>query len=344
MLTLATGDTLAGVAQQAAEVTCTLYGDEVTVATGVSAFKTLNQQQLPAAAATIYTVGAGLITLVKSIHVVNTDTLNTNSFQLFAGGTAQANAITAVLTLPAGGFAMYAADGWKVFNSSGQFQGLGATGATGPAGAVGAPVGIADQGEQGDPGFGMPSGITNRAALGVDAKNWAFLGTISGTGVTVGPLIWTGQYQQIYFEYIIGGYNGGTPVGRILCGSAAISTTALTNGNRLSENDVTNATSVSVPGCPLAVALSNIARSGNGFIKGASGSLKQIIVEGMSGVPAVATAPADFTGKSFFSDLGTNLLIQRLQLTVYDTLIATAASAQTFTAPTQLWAWGRFND
>lgn len=237
--------------------------------------------------------------------------------------------------------------GFEVLDSTGQLRQVGAIGLTGAAGAQGLsnPSMVrGDDGDDGPPGLGLVSGMMTRAALGKDAKGWSFLGTTSGTATTVGPLIWTGQFQQIYFEYIIGGYNGGTPVGRLLCGSASISTTALTNGNNLSENDVNNATSVSVPGCPLAVTLSAIARTGHGFIRGASGALKQIEIIGNSGNPAVATSPAQFSARSYFSDLGTNLLLQRLQLTVYDTLTATAASAQTFTATTQLWAWGRNSD
>lgn len=187
----------------------------------------------------------------------------------------------------------------------------------------------------------IPSAGIPRSALAPDALGWQFLGKATGNAVTVGPVIWNGTYAQIYFQYLITGYSAGTPVGRILCGSASISTTALTNGNKLISDVTTNATSVSVPGCPLAVTLSNIARSGYGFIQGASGALKQIHIRGVNGNPAVATSPTSFLANSFFSDLGTNLPIQRLQLTVYDTLIATAASTNLFSAGTTLWVWGR---
>jgi hypothetical protein len=42
-----------------------------------------------------------------------------------------------------------------------------------------------------------PSGSVIRAMLGVDAKNWQFLGSATGATTTVGPIIWTGQFQQI---------------------------------------------------------------------------------------------------------------------------------------------------
>lgn len=119
MLTLAAADTLAGVAQTAAKVTCTIFGMELNA--GVETYKVLDQRQLAAAAATIYTAPGGTIAFVKSISVVNTDGSNTQTYQLFRGGTAAANAITPVVTLPAGGSAYYEdGEGWKVYDNLGQ--------------------------------------------------------------------------------------------------------------------------------------------------------------------------------------------------------------------------------
>lgn len=101
MLFLAAADYLAGVANAASKVTCTISGDEITVATGADAGKVLDQRQLAAAAATIYTVPAGTVTVVKTIIVVNTDTV-TRTFQLFRGGTGPGNAITSLISLAAG--------------------------------------------------------------------------------------------------------------------------------------------------------------------------------------------------------------------------------------------------
>jgi hypothetical protein len=190
-----------------------------------------------------------------------------------------------------------------------------------------------------------PGQRLSRQNMDTDAKGWAFLGTATGATTTVGPVIWSGIYRQLMIYYVIAGYNGGTPIGRLLTGAASISTTALTNGNGLIEDSgAKNATSISVPGCPLAVTASLIARSGVAFIDGASGSLKQYHIVGNEGNPAVGTSPTLFRGESFFSDLGTNLPLQRAQLTVYDTLIATAVSAQTFIAGTYLAVWGRNTD
>ncbi len=219
----------------------------------------------------------------------------------------------------------------------------GPTGAPGQQGPVATSFSTGADGEDGPPGFGMPTGILSRAQIGADAKGWSFLGTISGSGVSVGPLIWTGQFQQIYFEYFIAGTSVATGP-RLLCGSAAIATASATNGNVLLEGVTLNSTSVSAAGCPTGVAINTLPRFGHGNISGASGAFKQILIEGQWGTPAVATAPTIFSAGSFFSDLGTNLLIQRLQLSCYDLITGTTISVNTLTAGTALWAWGRNND
>jgi hypothetical protein len=119
MLTIPANDTIAGVAATgASEVTCTLFLMELN---GTTETYTKDQQQLAAAAATIYTATANGPTFVRSIHVVNTDTTNSSTFQLFVGGTAASNAITPVWTLLPGGMAAYEdGRGWTFYNSSGQ--------------------------------------------------------------------------------------------------------------------------------------------------------------------------------------------------------------------------------
>ena len=121
MLTIAASDTIAGAAPTGAnEVTCTLFLMELHSGTGVETY-TKDQQQLAAAAATIYTATANGPSFVRSIHVVNTDTTNASTFQLFAGGTAAANAITPVFNLVPGGMALYEdALGWQFFDDRGQ--------------------------------------------------------------------------------------------------------------------------------------------------------------------------------------------------------------------------------
>lgn len=105
MLTLAAADTLAGVAATASKVTCTIFGMELNGTT--ETYKVLDQRQLAAAAATIYTVPGSTVAFVRTITVVNTDAVSAQTFQLFRGGTAAANAITPIVNLPAGGSATY---------------------------------------------------------------------------------------------------------------------------------------------------------------------------------------------------------------------------------------------
>lgn len=189
------------------------------------------------------------------------------------------------------------------------------------------------------------AGTVTRAQLEATGKGWQFLGSASGNTTTVGPVVWTGTFRQIEAWYQIEGYNGGTPVGRLLIGGASISTTAATNGSRLREGVAAeNTTAVSVPGIPLAVTLSNIPRGGKAFIDGLSGGFKRIRINGHNGSPSVTVPPTMFEAAGFFSDLGTNLPLQRAQLSVYDTLTATAVSAQTFTANTYLAVFGRNTD
>lgn len=124
MLTLAAADTLAGVGQTASTVTCTIFGMELSA--GTETYKVLDQRQLANAAATIYTVPASTQAFVKAMHVVNTNAGASQTFQLFRGGTAAANAITAVITLPAGGTGIYEdGEGWRVYNSDGSMRATG---------------------------------------------------------------------------------------------------------------------------------------------------------------------------------------------------------------------------
>lgn len=127
MLCLNVGDTIAGGASAGSLVTCTINGLEL--ASGVQSYKVLDQRQLAATPATIYTCGAGTQAFVLSIHVVNTDS-SAQTFQLFVNGTAAANAITSAIRLRPGGFAVYTEQGgWSVFYATGSVArfGQGAT-------------------------------------------------------------------------------------------------------------------------------------------------------------------------------------------------------------------------
>lgn len=167
------------------------------------------------------------------------------------------------------------------------------------------------------------------------------LGTANGATTTVGPVTWTGTFNTLYINYEITGYNGGTPVGRILVGAASISTTALTTGSSGYEGVAGTLTNMlSIPGAPLAITLSSIGRAGTYHLFGRSGAIKRFWIEGQNGNASVSAASTLYRAVGNFSDLGTNLPIQRAQLTVYDALNSTSASAQTFNTGTTITVIG----
>lgn len=164
MITLEAAQTLAGVASAATQVTCSLFGMELG-AGSTETYKLLNQQQLPAAVATIYTAPASTVGLIKSIHVVNNDSVP-RTFQLFVSGTAAADAITPAINLLAGGWATYGDAGWKVYDGNGALQ------------------------------TQVANGQLRVATLAADVSNsTTTLAVIAGVNVTLEP----GTYQYQYF-------------------------------------------------------------------------------------------------------------------------------------------------
>ena len=118
MITLAAADYLAGGASVASTLTSTIFGMEL--ASGIETYKVLDQRQLAASPATIYTVAASTTAFIKTIMVVNNDTVARN-FQYFRGGIATANAITPLYALGPGCSAVYEDSlGWCFYTSSGQ--------------------------------------------------------------------------------------------------------------------------------------------------------------------------------------------------------------------------------
>lgn len=114
-LTLAAAGTVAGVAGSASAVTYTLFGDEIATA---DVFKKLASGQLPAAAATLYTVPGATATIVKVIQLVNTSGAGV-AVTMYLDGTAAANSI-GTFTIPANGQATWSGNGgWSVRDASG---------------------------------------------------------------------------------------------------------------------------------------------------------------------------------------------------------------------------------
>lgn len=119
MIILEASSVLSGGASAASKVTCTIFGMEL--ASGVETYKTLYQNQLAASPATIYTATANGPTFIRTIDIVNTDTV-ARTFQLFRGsGVAAVNQITPLWTILAGCSAHYDDGlGWQFYNTSGQ--------------------------------------------------------------------------------------------------------------------------------------------------------------------------------------------------------------------------------
>jgi hypothetical protein len=293
---------------------------------------------------------AGQVTIQ---HFDGTTTISLFSLSLLAGYTVQ--------------FA--AGSGFSVFTSAGVILSAGAAGATGPTGPQGPQLYSVMQGDPGEDAseyYGLTTGVTDRSKLAPNAKNWAFLGRAKLTTIatTVGPVIWTGTYANLYFEYVITGYSG-AGVGRVLMGAGTPSTSALTNAIRLIETptvSTVDGTAV-VPvwstlttlaagplraGLPLSSVVSSIGRAGVGWVWGDSGSVKSMKVEGnqSTGTTTItgAQAPTTFIGSSYFTDGGTNLPIQQMQITSYNLLTGVVVGANTLNVGTYIAVWGRNND
>jgi hypothetical protein len=89
---------------------------------GTEVYKVLDQRQLAASPATIYTAPASTEAFIKAIKVVNNDTVP-RSFQMFRGGTALANAITPTFWLVPKGMAIFQElEGWRFYDPEGHVE------------------------------------------------------------------------------------------------------------------------------------------------------------------------------------------------------------------------------
>lgn len=116
MFVLGAADTLAGVASVASQLTYTLIG--MTLVGTTETYDVIDQEQLPNAIATIYTVPGSTTLFIKVITVVNNDTA-ARTFRFAVNGTAAVNNITPTFTIPAGGMAIYNDRGWTIYTSTG---------------------------------------------------------------------------------------------------------------------------------------------------------------------------------------------------------------------------------
>lgn len=119
MITLAAADTLAAVGSVASMLTSTIIGS-MELNAGVEVYKVLDQRQLAAAAATIYTAPASTQAFIRSIVCINNDTV-IRTARYFRGGTAAANAISPTMQIPPQGAMCYEDGmGWFVIDANGQ--------------------------------------------------------------------------------------------------------------------------------------------------------------------------------------------------------------------------------
>lgn len=125
MITLAATNTIAGVASVVSKLVLTIKGMEYASAT--ETVKVLFQGTLPTSAAAQYTAPASTEGYITTMEIVNTDTAE-RTFQLFVNGTAQAQAVTGVWTIPAGGSAVYEdRKGWRFLDADGKTADAGGT-------------------------------------------------------------------------------------------------------------------------------------------------------------------------------------------------------------------------
>ena len=120
MITLAATNTLAADCDAASVMNCSIFGMELN--TGVEVYKVLYQGQLPSSPTTIYTTPSGTQTFIRTIKIVNKDTV-ARTFELFLNGTASSNSITPIYTLQAGEQAVYEdGRGWMFLDINGQLK------------------------------------------------------------------------------------------------------------------------------------------------------------------------------------------------------------------------------
>ena len=199
MLTLEAGKTLNAVAGTATAITCSVFGIETTVSSGAESVQQLYQGQLPNSVGTLFTVGAGLSRLVRCIHLANTSGGSVSGIQLFVGGTAAANAITAPITLAANWTAVYESSGWTFRDGNGNTPTVGNQGPTGATGSIGVtgPTGNTGSiGVTGPTGIGVTGPTGNTGSIGVTGPtgNTGSIGVTGPTGIGVtGPTGNTGS-------------------------------------------------------------------------------------------------------------------------------------------------------
>lgn len=173
---LATTQTIAGVAGTVSAVNFTITGD--VIASGVDSFQLLAQGVVQTSATAMYTVPALSQAIINNIHLQNV-TASPVTVTIFINGLVAANQAFKMV-IPANGSATWDRE-WVIYDSNGvkQFVGnVGATGPTGPTGVTGptgitgltgptGPTGVGATGATGPTGPTGPTGVTGATGPGI---------------------------------------------------------------------------------------------------------------------------------------------------------------------------------
>lgn len=179
--------------------------------------------------------------------------------------------------------------------------------------------------------------------VSISAMSWYFLGQGVANGTVRSNVVsWVGTYKQLWIEYYISGYSN-ISIGRVICGTTAgISETAGTHCSSLIEGVTLNSTSVSVPGWPTGVTLSNVARYGHMYIMNVANQVKRMTGHGQHSGTAPTTVPIQMRMAGMYNN--TTSLINSIGFVNYDNITATVVSPRTFNAGTYINVWGRNDD
>jgi hypothetical protein len=178
--------------------------------------------------------------------------------------------------------------------------------------------------------------------FGTTPQYWQFLGRSQlAANATIIPALSFGVYKYLMVYYFIAGYASSGGIARVRVGGAAIDT-GLNYASSLLEGATLNNTGVSIPGWPSGVAATTGARFVEITIYNEATKVKRMGGRANSISVAAATAPT-MTQKAGIW-VNTANAIQIIDVANYDTLIATAVSANALLAGSNFSVWGRNDD
>jgi hypothetical protein len=174
------------------------------------------------------------------------------------------------------------------------------------------------------------------------AQYWWFLGksSLAANAVTI-PGISFGVFRYLYVMVFIAGYSG-AGIARIRVGPGTAVDAGLNCGSSLLEGATLNATALSIPGWPLGVATTTGPRFADALIYNEPTKPKRMMGHSNSISTAANTAPT-MTQRAGVYSVAT-AAIQSIDVANYDSLIATAVSANTLLAGSYFSVWGRNDD